>query len=116
MYYLRYLEKPSKEFIARMLKKALALNGNRRYLIPDFPEEKEVYEEFKRIIGGEAIIRKIILLRKQSIKEVTSEEPKDTLEIDEDVKEIIKHLIKEGIVVQGDLAKPKEEIFSSLKG
>ncbi len=33
-----YLEKPSKEVIARALKKALALNGTRRYLIPDFPE------------------------------------------------------------------------------
>lgn len=38
MYFKRYSEKNNKDLVVRVLKKTLALNGAKRYLIADFPQ------------------------------------------------------------------------------
>ena len=48
------------DLIVRLLKKAIALNGLRRYLIDGFPRNKENMEAFERIIGHEVEIRNLI--------------------------------------------------------
>lgn len=48
------------DLIVRLLKKAIALNGLRRYLIDGFPRNKENMEAFERIIGHEVDIRNLI--------------------------------------------------------
>jgi hypothetical protein len=35
----------------RVLKKALALNGAKRYLIADFPQNKEIFDQFRKSLG-----------------------------------------------------------------
>jgi adenylate kinase family enzyme len=46
--------------IVRLLKKAIALNGTRRYLIDGFPRNKENMESFNRIVGNEVDVRNLI--------------------------------------------------------
>jgi adenylate kinase family enzyme len=48
------------DLIVRLLKKAIALNGTRRYLIDGFPRNKENMDSFHRIVGNEVDVRSLI--------------------------------------------------------
>lgn len=44
----------------RLIRRAIATNGNRRYLIDGFPRNRENYDSWNKVMGDDVTVRKLI--------------------------------------------------------
>ncbi len=48
------------DLAVKLIRKAIAINGNRRYLIDGFPRNQQNWDKFKQIMRDEVLVKGLI--------------------------------------------------------